>query len=126
MRKLHLLLAMLMLTMSVLAQQKTITGTVINKSTNQPIEGVTVQTKQHSAVTDQNGKFTILASVGETITVTHIGMNPQNFKVGNGTQALDISLEESNADMERVVVVGYKSEKKKDITGAVSVVNINE
>ncbi|HWI90696.1 MAG TPA: TonB-dependent receptor [Flavisolibacter sp.] len=125
MRKLHLLLAMLMLTMSVLAQQKTITGTVINKSTNQPVEGATVQSKKNSAVTDQGGKFTIQATVGETITVTHIGMSPQSFRVGNGTQ-IDIALEEANADMERVVVVGYKSERKKDITGAVSVVNVNE
>src|SRR4029078_6977639 len=105
MRKLHLLLAMLMLTMSILAQQKTITGTVTSKVTNEPVQGVTVQTKKNSTVTDQSGRFTIEASVGETITVTHIGMNAQSFKVGNGTQTIAITLEEANADMERVVVV---------------------
>jgi TonB-dependent starch-binding outer membrane protein SusC len=126
MRRLHLLLATLMLTMSVLAQQKTLTGTVINTSTNQPMKDVTVQTKNNTVVTDENGRFSIQASPGDIITITHVGMVSQNLTVGKSMETMAITMDDANAALNEVVVVGYKTERKKDITGAVSVVNVNE
>jgi TonB-dependent starch-binding outer membrane protein SusC len=125
MRKLHLLIAMFLLTMSVLAQQKTITGTVTSKTTNEPLQGVTVKSKTSTVITDALGKFSIQVSDGQSITLTYVGMTPQTFKVTNGMRTINTAMEEGGG-MEQVVVTGYKTEKKKDITGAVSVVNINE
>jgi TonB-linked SusC/RagA family outer membrane protein len=126
MRKLHIVIAMLMLSMSVLAQQKIVTGIVTNKTTSEPLEGVTVQVKNTAVVTDARGNFSIQASPGEVITVSYVGMNSQSIKVTKATETFNVALEEGNGGMEQVVVTGYKTERKKDITGAVSIVNINE
>src|SRR4051812_10085717 len=126
MRKLHIVIAMLMLSMSVLAQQKIITGIVSSKTTSEPLEGVTVQVKNTAVVTDPSGKFSIQASPGEIITVSYVGMNSQSIKVTKATETFNVALEEGNGGMEQIVVTGYKAERKKDITGAVSIVNINE
>src|SRR5947209_3429977 len=111
MRKLHLLIVTLLLVMSVLAQQKTITGTVTSKTTNEPLQGVTVQAKNRTAITDAQGKFSIDASPGETITLTHVGLNPQRVKVSKGMEVISISMEEGAGGMEEVVVTGYKTER---------------
>src|SRR3954470_5210396 len=126
MRKLHIVIAMLMLSMSVLAQQKIITGIIRSKTTSEPLEGVTVQVKNTAVVTDASGRFSIQASAGEIITVSYVGMNSQSIKVTKATETFNVALEEGNGGMEQVVVTGYKSERKKDITGAVAVVDVNE
>jgi len=125
MRKLQILLPMLLLALLGSAQQKIITGTVIHKTTKEPLQGVSVQNKNKSVLTDAAGKFSIAASVGETITFSFVGMNGLRVKVTNETQDLNLSLEEGNNDLNQVVVTGYKTEKKVDLTGAVSVVNLN-
>ena len=70
MRKLHLLLSMLLMAIFSFAQQKIITGTVINNSSKEPLQGVSVVTKNHSVLTDSSGKFSIPATVGETVTLS--------------------------------------------------------
>jgi TonB-dependent starch-binding outer membrane protein SusC len=125
MRKLQILLPMLLLALFSLAQQKIITGRVISKTTNEPLQGVSVQAKSKSVTTDSSGKFSIPASVGETINLSFVGMNTLNVKVTNATQSLNLSMEEGINDLNQVVVTGYKTEKKVDLTGAVSVVNLS-
>jgi TonB-linked SusC/RagA family outer membrane protein len=125
MRKLQILLPMLLLALNSIAQQKIVTGTVINKSTNEPLFGVTVQTKSNSTTTDSAGRFSIPVNIGETITLSYVGMNNQSFKISNTTQTLALAME-GYSDLNQVVVTGYKTEKKVDLTGAVSVVNLND
>ncbi|HWW39850.1 TonB-dependent receptor [Pedobacter sp.] len=125
MRKLQILLPMLLLALFSFAQQKIITGRVINKTTKEPLQGVSVQTKTKSTLTDSSGKFSIAAAIGETITLSFVGMNGLNVKITNATQELNLTMEEGNNDLNQVVVTGYKSEKKVDLTGAVSVVNLS-
>jgi len=107
------------------AQQKIITGTVSSK-TKEPLQGVSVQGGNKTVTTDANGKFSIEASVGETIQLSFVGMNPLNFAVTNSTQDVNLIMEEGASTLEQIVVTGYKSERKKDLTGAVSVVNMND
>ena len=106
------------------AQQKTVTGKVTRKSTNEPLQGVSVQTKNKTVTTDSSGKFSIQVSVGETVNFSFVGMNPLSLNITNTTQNLDVTMEEGVSDLNTVVVTGYKSERKVDLTGAVSVVNL--
>ena len=79
MKKLQLLLPMLLLAMFSFAQQKIITGKVVSKTTNEPLQGVSVQTKDKAVVTDANGNFSIPATVGETIQFSFVGMNTERI-----------------------------------------------
>jgi TonB-linked SusC/RagA family outer membrane protein len=125
MRKLLLTMPLLLLALFMYAQQKTITGTITSKTSKEPLPGVTVQTKNKAVTTDANGKFSISAAAGENITISFVGMNPQTIKVTAATQNVVLAMEEGTSDLNTVVVTGYKSEKKADLTGAVSIVNLN-
>ncbi len=69
----------------VFAQQRRVTGTVINQKTHKPLEGVSVQSQNKSAVTDANGQFSIKAANGETITLSFVGMKSANIPITNNT-----------------------------------------
>ncbi len=126
MRKLQILLPMLLLALFAVAQQKIITGKVINKSNGEALQGVSVQAKGNTVTTDAEGKFSISATVGEILNFSFVGMTPLKVKITSSTTNLSLVLEESNIDLNQVVVTGYKTEKKVDLTGAVSVVNLND
>jgi len=124
MRKLLLLMPLLMLVTCMYAQQKTITGIVTGKTSKEPLQGVTIQTKNKTVTTDANGKFSVDASTGETITFSFVGMIAQSIKVTGATGNLNLVMEETGAGLNDVVVVGYTSQRKKDLTGAVAVVDL--
>lgn len=124
MRKLQILLPMLLLALFCFSQQKIITGRVTSKTTGEPLQGVSVQAKNVTVTTDADGKFYISASQGETLSFSFVGMNLLKVKVTNATSTLSLSMEEGNNDLNMVVVTGYKTEKKVDLTGSVSVVNL--
>jgi len=126
MRKLQILLPMMLMAICSFAQQKTITGQVINKTTNEPLQGVTVQGKNKAVATDANGRFSIEAALGDVLSISFVGMNTLKIKVGSVTNKLNISMEPGNNDLNQIVVTGYTSERKKDLTGAVSVVKMDE
>ncbi|TKK68017.1 TonB-dependent receptor [Ilyomonas limi] len=105
------------------AQQKQVTGVVVAKNTQAALAGVTVQSKSGMVVTDNTGHFTMLASTGDTLTFTYVGMQAGTAVVptsGNLTMELSENLNDLNA----VVVTGYQTQRKADLTGAVSVVDV--
>jgi len=124
MKKLRLLLPMVLLALFSWAQQKTVTGKVVSKSTHEPLQGVSVRSKDRTVVTDANGAFSIPANLGDVLTLSFVGMNPLAVKITANTTDLSLVMEEGSSDLNTVVVTGYKSEKKVDLTGAVSVVNL--
>jgi TonB-linked SusC/RagA family outer membrane protein len=124
MKKLQLLLPMVLLALFSWAQQKTITGKVVSKSNHEPLQGVSVRVKDHTVVTDAAGAFSIPASPGDVLSLSFVGMNPLTVKIAANTTDLSLTMEEGSNDLNTVVVTGYKSEKKVDLTGAVSVVNL--
>src|SRR6478735_4554304 len=105
------------------AQQKTITGTVTGK-TGTAMPGVTVQSKKQTAVTDTSGKFSVAAEAGETIRFSYVGMNDISIVVSNTAEPLTVTMEEGNVSLNQVVVVGYTTQRKQDLTGAVAVVEM--
>jgi len=122
--RLLLTIAVLLLSLCASAQQK-ITGTVIHKETNTPLEGVTVQARSQTVVTDSLGRFSITVTTGENIIFSYIGMKTLTL-TAPASGSLNATLESSGNDLNQIVVTGYQTQKKADLTGAVSVVNLND
>ena len=121
MKRLLLVVVATYISLMSLAQKTRITGTVINKTTQQPLVGATVSTKERSVKTDDNGKFAIDVSPGQELKVTYVGMRPFSIKLKNEAN-VSIEMEEGASELDQVVVVGYNTQRKIDLTGAVSVV----
>ena len=98
----------------------TVTGTVLEQSSGQPLIGVSILVKgsNQGTMTDINGAFTIKAKVGETLKVSYIGYTTQEVKV-TGSQ-LKIRLVENTKELNDLVVIGYGTQKRKDVTGSIS------
>ena len=105
--------------------QQAVTGTV-KDATGEPMIGVTVLLNgQAAAVTDIDGNFTIKTEPKDVVKVSYIGYTDQEITVGNKT-SLDIVLQEDSQTLNEVVVVGYGTMKKSDLTGSVSSVNTDQ
>jgi TonB-linked SusC/RagA family outer membrane protein len=103
---------------------QTVHGTVTDEK-GQVLPGVTVKVKNTSigAVTDVNGKYSLKDVEGSgTLVFSSIGYNTQEIPIGN-RELIDIKLSESSKALESVVVVGYGTQKRVDLTGAVGSVS---
>ena len=102
----------------VLAQQ-VIRGTVRDATNNKPLSGATVSVKggTQSTVSDANGAFTLtVPNANSTLTVSYVGFGTQEASARAG---VEIALQSNSAELNQVVVVGYGSQNKRDVTGAV-------
>jgi len=108
----------LMLCLSVRAQQKTITGKV-RDADNRPMPGVTVsiKNKKVATTTKENGVFSIVASPGDDLVFSSVGYDGQDVKVG-ADNTVSVTLQTLTASLGEVVVVGYGTQRKKEITGS--------
>ena len=125
MKRLLLITTITLLTLIASAQKTKISGIVINKTAQTPLVGSTVSTKTEATKTDENGRFSIEAQTGDELTISYVGMKSTVVKVRNNS-ALSIELEEGASQLEQVVVVGYNTQRKVDLTGAVSVVRTED
>mgnify|MGYP001682617912 FL=1 len=108
--------------------ERTITGIVLDAETSEPLIGVTVRApKSGSGVTtDLNGKFVVRVQPNDsTLSFSYIGYSPRHVNVV-GKSRLNISLSEMANTVGEVVAVGYGIQKKEDLTGAISVVDMKE
>ena len=114
---------MLVAWIGVAAQTRTVTGTVVDAN-QEPMIGVSVIEKGSSngTMTDIDGKFTLKVGPKATLRVSYIGYVTQDVAVGDKTN-LNIVLKEDNLELDEVVVVGYGTQKKSDLTGSVSSLN---
>lgn len=117
----QLVLLLLFFTNSVMAQTGKITGTVTDKA-SEPIIGasVVISGTTKGAVTDIDGNFSIDAKKGDELTISYIGFKTQKVKVNGGS--IKVTLEEENASLDEVVVVGAVM-RKSDLTGSVAMVD---
>ena len=119
------LLVLLAMTLNVYAEDILVQGTVISATDDEPLIGATVmslETKKGTA-TDIDGNFTLQVPEGSKIRVSYVGY--QDFE-GVVSAQMDIRLSENSEVLDEVVVVGYSTEKKKDLTGSVSVVKMKD
>lgn len=125
MRKIFTLLSLLLLTSAfVIAQTVQITGTVTSSEDNLPVAGasVTVKGTTLGALTGADGKFVVSSpTAAQTLVVSFIGFRTQEVAVG-GRNSIDIVLEQDVFAVDEVVVVGYGTQKKREVTGSIATV----
>ena len=104
--------------------QNTVTGTV--SGPDGPLAGVTVSVVGSSvkASTDESGKFSISAAVGSTLRFSYVGYESKEVTVAGNT--MNVSLQSSSDLLDEVVVVGYGTQKKGNLTGAVSTISVKD
>jgi len=109
------------------AQSVNVTGTVKDE-TGEAVPGATVVVKgtQTGTVTDLDGNFTIEAAPGVILVVSFIGYSPQEITVQSGLTVYTISMVASMSALSEVVVVGYGSQIKKEVTGAIKSISGDE
>lgn len=117
----------IMATAMLYAQTNTITGVVTSADDKQPIPGVTVVIKgtTKGTITDLDGKYALQAGPADTLAFTFVGMKPQFHAVG-AKKTIDIVMKSAATLMDEVVVIGYGTESKKLLTGAISSVNADD
>lgn len=107
-----------------MAQRTSLKGSVIDETGN-PVQGATVADRNNPSVgtiTGQDGSFTISVSPKSVIKISYVGFETQEIEV-NGKSFLRVVLKEKSTSLEELVVIGYGTVKKKDLTGAVSSVS---
>ena len=105
------------------SREKTITG-IVEDALGEPLIGVNVMQKgtTRGTVTDFDGKYTVNIAGGNAVLVfSYIGFSSQNITVGTKNQ-LNVIMKEDNQALDEVVVIGYGTARKRDLTGAVSTV----
>jgi len=123
-----LLLGFLLIQTDTFGQARTIQGRVTDAADNAPLPGVTVQVKgtNTAAQTNVDGEYSISVPGNNAVLVfSFVGMITQEQTVGTRSQ-LDVALKSDQAALDEVVIVGYGTAKKKDLTGAVSIVKVSE
>lgn len=104
------------------AQDRAISGTIVDQEDGQPLAGVSVLVKSTSAgtTTDQNGKFTLhLPSGKHQLEISYLGYRRQTISTDR-VSASNISLSKDRSSLTEVQVVGYGTQKKSDLTGSIS------
>jgi len=109
----------------VVTAQTRITGKVIGSDDKQPVIGATVKIKGTNVgvVTDVNGAFALNANNGDVLVISYIGYQAKSVTV-TGASLGTIELAVTNSTLNEVVVTGYQTQLKKDISGSVATVNI--
>lgn len=121
--KKNLLVVCFLFFFSSLMAQDNITGRVTNEKA-EPLTGVTVSIKSGSmaaSVTDQEGNYSISAGAAQTLVFSFVGYSSKEVVVGS-EKVINVQLEVAAVDLGEIVVVGYGTQQRKDLTGAVSVV----
>ena len=122
----YLLILFLFLSAFGYAQSYDVGGVVKEAGSGLPIPGVNVQIKntKTGTATDIDGRFSMKGlQSGTTLVFTYLGFKNLEYKVVSNSNTLSISLKEDSKELNEVVVIGYGSQKKREVTGAVSVID---
>jgi TonB-dependent SusC/RagA subfamily outer membrane receptor len=116
-----------MISHTLFAQYVSVKGTVVSSVDNLPVIGASVVQKgtANGTITNADGNFSLDVPPGAVISISYIGFLTKEI-TADGSRALNITLQEDIQTLSDVVVTGYTSQKKADLTGAVSVVRIDE
>lgn len=119
-----MLVVPLLVSISAKAQDRQVTGKVTDSKDGKPLSGVTILVTGTNIGTQTNaeGAFSVRASTGATtLTVSFVGYTTQEVAIGNGS--ISVALVASAVNLNEVVVIGYGTSKKKDLTGSVATVS---
>lgn len=106
------------------AQQVNVNG-IVKDATGETVIGASVMVKgtKTGTVTDFDGKFHVECTPGATLVISYIGYQTQEVKAADG---MNVVLQEAANDLNEVVVTGYTTQRKADLTGAISVVSVDD
>ena len=123
-RKICVILALVFYQGLSFGQNVSITGTVTDAATNEPLPGVSVVVKgtTNGTTTDVNGKYILNAKATDLLEFSFVGYEKQELSV-SGRSIIDVALVFSSEQLKEVVVIGYGTTKKADLTGAVTTVS---
>lgn len=109
------------------AQNITVTGTVVDNLSNDPLIGVTVREKgtANGVITNIDGQYSINVSPKATLTFSYLGFTPQEITL-NGRKKIDVFLESTSRQLDELIVIGYGVQKKSDVTGSISSISGKE
>ena len=107
---------------SITQQKQIIVKGIVKDENGEPVVGANVVEKgtSNGTITDMDGNFSLSISEGSKLSITYIGYLDKDVAVSKGKTTLNIQLKEDTQALDEVVVVGYGSVKKRDLTGSVS------
>lgn len=113
-------------TTEVYAQNSSVTGKITDEK-GEAIIGASVKVKGtgDGTITDLDGKFSIKTGLNSTLTISYVGYVTQDVAL-NGRNSISIQLKEDSKDLDELVVVGYGTVKKRDLTGSVSSIKADD
>ncbi|SFW71499.1 TonB-linked outer membrane protein, SusC/RagA family [Sinomicrobium oceani] len=125
-RSVLLLLGLFFCNLSVAQEERDISGNV-KDATGMPLPAANIVVKgtQNGADTDFDGNYSLRVKTGDILVFTYIGMQSQEVPVKDNQDTYDIVMKEENAKLDEVVVIGYGTQKRADVTGAISVMKAN-
>lgn len=110
------------------AQQKTTVNGKVFSTDNAPLAGVSVNVKGSvgGTTTDADGKFTIQAGKGETLVLSSVGYEEKQVKINNENSVINIPMVSVTSALGEVVVVGYGAQRRRDVTAAISTIDVSK
>jgi TonB-linked SusC/RagA family outer membrane protein len=123
-----MLICMLFFIKTVNAQDRSVSGTIVDQEDNQPLSGVSVLVKSTSigTTTDADGKFTVRVPTGKNqLEISYAGYQKQTISIDRGSN-VSLKLAKDLSELSEVQVVGYGVQKKSDLTGAISSIKGSE
>lgn len=123
--KTKIIYALLFIPFLIFAQERTVSGKVTS-SDGVPIPSVNVLIKNTAkgVITDFDGNYSIAAKLNDVLVFSYVGMKPKEIVVGTAN-IINVALEDSAESLEEVVVIGYGTAKKRDLTGSIVKVDGN-
>lgn len=120
-------LMMLLLTCNWVFAQQAVTGKIVDSETGEPLVGVSITVKKDrkiGTVSDIDGKYVIQVPESSTLMFSYVGYQPREIRV-DGQSVINVSLSEESKLLNEVVVVGYGTMKKSDLTGSIVKADMN-
>lgn len=126
-KKPYLCLLSFLLICGTLSAQKKISGEITDNATGAPLQGVTVGVKGSSngTISNSKGNFSIQAASSDSLIFSFVGYVSQTMVVGNST-SLQVKMQSSNMQLDQLVVVGYGTQRKKDVTGSIQEIDFTK
>ncbi|MBC6425842.1 MAG: carboxypeptidase-like regulatory domain-containing protein, partial [Ekhidna sp.] len=114
-----LYLTFLLVSATVFAQSSRVTGIIQDEGSGEPLIGVTVIEKgtTNGTISDMNGRYSIEVPSNSILVISYVGFETSEIAL-NGRSQIDVSLKKDVTQLSEVIIVGYSSQNRQDITGA--------
>ncbi len=127
-KRLLLLAFLYALSSTLYAQTHTITGTITDTKTGEKMQGVSISAdnQKYGSVTDKDGAYTItVGKKTQALIFSFVGYTPRNIPI-NGKDIIDVSLEPQTGTLNDVILIGYGTSRKKDLTGSIASISAKD